>query len=483
MAVRGPGGGIGARFAALGGGEALARLASFGATVYLARTLGPALFGSIALATAVLLYLTQLADGGVELVGVPMVARSPDRVDDVVAPVFGARLCFAVALMTLTIPIALLVLPQPDAWLLAGFSLTLPLAAASARWVHLGLEHTGWIAIARTLGEVLTLTLVLVLVRDATNAGIRLVPFATFAGQALLTVLLIVSLRPLGWRLPVRFDWSAARPTFERSRHLVAFTLLGLVLFNFNLVFIGLVRGRAEAGLYSAAYTLVAFGANLIVAFAHTVMPTLARLDADLHARDRFFQRSVLHAFAIALPAGVGAALIANQVLGTVFGAQFVGAVPALRVLAWYLPLAAMREIPVVALIAAGQERALLRVNALSAAANVLLAVVAIPALGLVGAAAATAATEVIRLFLAVRAAARAGYPSIDVRQLWGPGLGALGMAALLLLVRPTAIWTSVPLGAIAYGLTVLVVLRRTPRLRPAEAAGSTPAPHPDADS
>lgn len=450
--------GIGARFAALGGGEAVARLAAFAATVYLARTLGPALFGSIAFATAILLYLTQLADGGVELVGVPLVARARDRVDDVVAPVFAARLWLALALMLLTIAISLLALPRPDGILLAGFALTLPLAAASTRWVHLGLERTGWIGFARTAGETLALALVFVLVHDATSVGY--VPLATFAGQALLTVLLIVGLRRLGYRLPVRFDWSAARPTFDRSRHLVAFTLLGLLLFNFDLVFIRLVRGRAESGLYAAAYTLVAFGANLIVAFAHTVMPTLARLDNDLATRDRVFQRSVLQAFALALPAGVGAALIAHQILGLIFGVEFVGGVQAMRILAWYLPLAALREMPVVALIAAGEERALLRVNALTALCNIVLVVATVPTFGLVGAAAATAATEVIRLWLAARAAGRAGYPTIDVRQLWPPMAAALTMAGLILLVRPGSLWTSIPLGALGYGATLLLLMR-----------------------
>jgi O-antigen/teichoic acid export membrane protein len=447
--------GIGARFAALGGGEALARLAAFAATVYLARTLGPALFGSIAFATAILLYLTQLADAGVELVGVPLVARSRDRLDDVVGPVFAARIWLAVGLTIVTIAVSLILLPQPDAILLAGYALTLPLAAASARWVHLGLERTGWIGVSRTLGEALTLLLVLVLVRDASRIGY--VPFATFAGQALLTLLLILGLRRMGYRTPVRFDWDEARPTFDRARHLVAFTILGLVLFNFDLVFIRIVRGRAEAGLYSAAYTLVAFGANLIVAFAHTVMPVLARLDNDLAERSRVFQRSVFQAFSLALPAGVGAALIADQILKTVFGDQFVGGVMAMRILAWYLPLAAIREMPVVALIAAGQEKALLRVNALTALSNVILVVALVPAYGLVGAAIATAATELVRLWLAARAAGRAGYPSIDARQLWLPIVASLGMAALIILVRPSALWTSVPLGALGYGLTFLL--------------------------
>lgn len=460
--------GIGARFAALGGGEALARLAAFGATVYLGRTLGPAVFGSIAFATAILLYLTQLADGGVELVGVPIVARASQRVDEVVGPIFAARLLFALALTVVTVVISLTLLPSPDDMLLALFALTLPLAAASARWVHLGLEQTGWIGIARTLGEVVTLLLVVALVSDATQVGF--VPLATFAGQAVMTMLLIVGLRPHGWRLPLRLDWSAAKPTFDRSRHLLMFTLLGLLLFNFDLVFIRLVRGRSEAGLYSAAYTLIAFGANLIVAFAHTVMPTLARLDSDREQRATMFQRSVWQAFALALPAGVGAALVADQILLTVFGSSFASGVPAMRILAWYLPLAALRELPVVALIAAGEEKALLRVNAWTVVANVILVVAIVPLYGLIGAAVATAATEVVRLWLAASAAGRAGYPAIKLRPLWGPIVASAAMAALILLVRPGALWTSLPLGALAYG-AVFALTQWPLRRRQAERA------------
>jgi O-antigen/teichoic acid export membrane protein len=57
-------------FLALGGGEVAARVISFGATVYLARTLGASGYGIIAVAMAVMLYLTYLTDCGVEVLGV-----------------------------------------------------------------------------------------------------------------------------------------------------------------------------------------------------------------------------------------------------------------------------------------------------------------------------------------------------------------------------------------------------------------------------
>jgi hypothetical protein len=83
-----------------------------------------------------------------------------------------------------------------------------------------------------------------------------------------------------------------------------------------------------------------------------------------------------------------------------------------------------------------------------------------VPAFGLVGAAVATALSELIRLWLAARAAGRAGYPAVAVRQLWAPTAAALAMATVMLLVRPTALWTSIPLGAVVYAAAIFVTMR-----------------------
>ncbi|MEP7324700.1 MAG: oligosaccharide flippase family protein, partial [Gemmatimonadota bacterium] len=71
---------VGRNFLALGAGEAAARLVAFGATIYLARTLGPGSYGVIGLALAVTLYFTYLADCGIETLGVREIAADPSRV-------------------------------------------------------------------------------------------------------------------------------------------------------------------------------------------------------------------------------------------------------------------------------------------------------------------------------------------------------------------------------------------------------------------
>ncbi len=463
-----PSRGIGARFMALGGGEAVARLAAFVATVYLARTLSPAVYGIVGVAMGVMLYLTQLADGGIELVGVPLIARDRDRLAAIAEPVLSLRFVAALVLAALVVTAGLTVLPQPDGAVMASSALALVFTGLSVRWVHLGLERAGGVAVARTLGELVALAAILALVHDAGDVG--RVPLAQFLGAGVTGAILLVTLQHTGHRLKWRWSPSEARPVFARSRHLIVFTLLGLLLFNFDLIYLRLRTGAEAAGYYAAAYTMISFAANLIVAFAHTVLPTLSRLEGATEERNGLFATVCAQAFALALPVGVGAWYVASQVVGEIFGAAYLPGVVALQWLAWSIPLAALRELPVVALISAGEERALLRVNAITAGCNVALVTATVPRFGLAGAAGATVATELIRLGLATHYARQVGYPVVPVRRLVRAAAASGIMAVGLVTIAPQTLWSSIPLGGALYGVAMLLfgglsVRGRTPVL------------------
>jgi len=446
--------GIGARFMALGGGEAVARLAAFAATVYLARTLSPAMYGIIGVAMGVMLYLTQVADGGIELLGVPLVARERARTAEIAEPILSLRFVASLVLAAVVVVIGLTVLPQPDGAVFAASALTLVFTGLSVRWIHLGLERAGGVAIARTVGELVALVAIVALVRDAGDVG--LVPLAQFIGGGVTTQVLLATLQRSGLRLRWRWDPRSVLPVFARARHLIGFTLLGLLLFNFDLIYLRFATGAEAAGYYAAAYTMISFAANLIVAFAHTVLPNLSRLEQAPDERNSLFVTVSAQAFALALPVGVGAWYVAGQVVGEVFGPAYLPGVVALQWLAWTIPLAALRELPVVALIAAGREGVLLRVNAITVVCNVLLVVATVPRFGLEGAAAATVATEVIRLGLATHFARGAGYPLVPATRLLKATLASAAMGTALVLVAPTRLWLSVPLGAMTYAVGLL---------------------------
>ncbi|MFN8574373.1 MAG: oligosaccharide flippase family protein [Gemmatimonadaceae bacterium] len=444
--------------ATLGVGEALARLIAFGASLLIARRLGPDAFGVIGVASGLLLYLTQVADQGIELVGVPLVARDELRARPVVSATLAYRMLAALGLAAIVGLIARVVLPAPDGRVLALYAPTLVLAAASTRWVLLGLRHPGVVAVARVAGELVALAMVAMLVQ--LPADLPWVPLAAIAGGLLTAMVMLVGTWRAGMPVSVSFRWADCRELFVRGRPIVAFTLLGLILFNFDLIFLRFVKGEAAAGEYAAAYTFIAFASNLIVAFAHSVMPSLARSrDAEAGGDgDRLYGGAVTQVVALTLPAAIGGAVVASSLVTLVFGDAFLPGAVALRWLVLSLPFAAIREIAVVAVIASGGERSLVRVNLVTVVCNVALNLILVPTYGLAGAAAATLTTEVIRLALAYRAAALVGFHFSSLRRLVKPIVATIVMGVALYLTGGDSLWRAVLAGAAAYGVALVAL-------------------------
>jgi PST family polysaccharide transporter len=288
---------------------------------------------------------------------------------------------------------------------------------------------------------------------------VAMVPIATIIGAAVAAALMLAGLRALGLRPRLTSDRQASRALLARGPHLVGFTLLGLVLFNADLIFLRFVSGQAAAGFYAAAYTFIAFAANLSVAWAHSVMPSLARHGRHDTQRNDTYDTSMLLAYAVALPVAVGGIMTATPLIHLIFGSDYA---PAASALAWLLPavpIAAVREIAVVALIGSpGGERRLIRINATCAAFNVAILVPVVPAYGLVGAAIVTVLTEVLRLFMAFRFAAQEGFRPPRPSRFLRPAIAAAAMVPPVMLAGERPFLLLVGIGVAVYGTLLLVL-------------------------
>src|SRR5688572_31542105 len=140
-------------FLNLAAGEAVARLLAFAAMLVVARRLGPAMYGVIGVASGIMLHLNQLADGGIELSGVPAVARQRDDLSALVSSALTIRIVVSLAIAAIVVVIGVALFPQPDGVILALYALGLVFVALGTRWVFVGLQRTSWVAWARIGGE------------------------------------------------------------------------------------------------------------------------------------------------------------------------------------------------------------------------------------------------------------------------------------------------------------------------------------------
>jgi O-antigen/teichoic acid export membrane protein len=441
---------------ALAIGEGLARLIAFGTTVYLARTLGPEVYGVVAVAAGVMLYLTQIADSGVELAGMTDAAAGPERATAVMSGALALRLTTVGAVLLVVWPVGWWVMAQPDGRVLALYTLGLPMTALSVRWIYLGLQRPTPVAVSRIVADVVTGLVTFALVR--TVADVYWAPLATVVGAFVGGVMLLRGLPDLGVRFFAAGDRPRVAALLARGRRLVLFTLLGLVLYNVDLLILRYLRGEADAGRYAAAYVLISFCANLMIAYSHTVLPSMAREPTPTAATASTYRTGLVVAWLVTMPIAIGGALLAPLLIELLFGRAYGDGATALQVLVLSVPVAALREMSVAALIARHREPALLRVNVAAAVVNVSLNLALIPMFGLAGAAWATVVSEVVRLGVALVAAREAIPGTLPTPALLKVLLAGAGMGLAVVVSGTTQSLVALVVGGVVYPLLLVLV-------------------------
>jgi O-antigen/teichoic acid export membrane protein len=410
-------------------------------------------------AAAVLLYFNYIADCGVEVLGVREIAADASRVHGVAPAVLGVRLLVGAGLAGLLAVVGLLVLPQPDGAVLACYGLTLLAVGGNTRWVHLGLEQARRAATARALGEATMLLLVLILVHGTSD--VARVPLAQFVGDVLAALALAFWLGSRTRPIRVEWNWSVARPVLVAGWPLAANAILGLMVFNSDLIFLRIFHTPATVGHYAAAYTLISFLLNLGTTYGQSLLPTLTR-QLGTGQEQSLYDMAMAQVFAAGLPIAAGGALVAPLLIPFVFGAGYQPAVLALQILLWSIPVAFFRNVPQTALIAVGRQDWVLRTTFWAALLNLALNLALIPRLGIVGAAGSTVVTELVRTAWAQWYARRVGFPFPPLGRFYRAALATVFMAIVLMALHSGSLWSAILIGVLAYvtGLTLLGGLR-----------------------
>jgi PST family polysaccharide transporter len=354
---------------ATGGG----RLISLASIAVLARLLTPTHFGLVAFSLVFIAYVEAVGDLGT---GAALI-RWPERWRDV------AQVTFAINLIMGAIWFGLTVVCAPAIAQFLGSADGVPVLRALA-WTFLlkGLGNTHDALLQRELRfQARAIPEVSLLVGKAAVAiplalagfGVWSLVWGQLVGQALWTGLLwvMVPWRPAG-AFPSR---DIVRHVFGYGRGIVAVNVLAAIVHHVDVVVIGRAFGAAALGLYQMADKLPDLAITLVSRSASKVLfPVFGRLQTGGESLRQMYATSLRYLSLLTTPAAVALMLLAEPVVLTVLGAQWLPSVPILRALAAYAGIRALSASAGDVLKAVGRPGAL---AALAAAR----AVVLIPAL------------------------------------------------------------------------------------------------------
>ncbi len=393
--------------AALGSAGILAvsRILVLAVAVVLARLLGATGYGIYAYAFAIMSLLTVPAEAGIPTLLMREVAASDGRGE--LGMLRGAvirGLQFVLTAATLVSGLGLIAL-----WLVAGrlddvqistnliMLLILPLAAVgkTITYVLRGLRQ---ILLGLSVELLLRPSIVLAL-----GLGLLIAPEALHQPQyamasqlAAVTIVAIVAAVSLQ-RATHRIHLNAPPQyrTLHWLKNALPFTLIGsagIINNQADLIMIGWYRPPEDVGIYRVAVqgaSLIPFGLQAIGA---SVAPQIARLygSSDLARLQRLLTRSAQAITLTALPLTVVLVIFGDNIIGWLFGQDFIDAYAALSILAiGQLVNAAMGTIGIL-LNMSGHERQVAKTLWATAILNILLNIIMIPFFGTIGAAAAS---------------------------------------------------------------------------------------------
>jgi O-antigen/teichoic acid export membrane protein len=422
-------------FAALAGGEVVAKIAGFAAFAWLARALAPEAYGAVELAVALSLFFVLVVDWGFGPIGAREIARAPERAPELAALVPAARMLLA-ALAAPAMVAAALLLGQPSetVQLVALFAAGLLFAPWTQRWLLQGLDMMGWVSAAQALRMGAFALGAVLLVRgsdDLLRVGwLELAASAVMAAyfaavQAFRIAPLRLSFRrePLGRLAREARAVGASQLVWAVNQYLPTALVAGLL-------------GGAEIAWFGGAHRIVLSLGTFVWLYHFNLFPSLARATART---DGTFSTLVGPSFRVTAWLGIGGALVlsllAEPLCRIAFGPAFGATADPFRALVWVLPVALLSGHARFGLIAAGHQEKELAAQLAGAVVTVGAGALAIPALGARGGAFAMVASACVVWAFAHRAARRHVGALPLFGPIWRPAAAAAGAAALGLAV------------------------------------------------
>ncbi|XTP33964.1 lipopolysaccharide biosynthesis protein [Mycobacterium sp. TJFP1] len=171
----------------------------------------------------------------------------------------------------------------------------------------------------------------------AAGFGVSSLAYGQLAAVVVMTVLYwrVAHIRP-----SLGFDSRVCRELIRFGLPVTAVTLLAYAIYNVDYLAIGERLGATELGLYTMAYRIPELLVlSLCVVVSEVLFSALSGLQDDRDALTGHYMQALTVVAALTFPIGVGLAVAAQPLVGTLYGVDYAGSAPILSVLAIYTAL------------------------------------------------------------------------------------------------------------------------------------------------
>lgn len=197
------------------------------------------------------------------------------------------------------------------------------------------------------------------------------------------------------------FSADRAKKMLARSKHYILASLMVVVIQNTDHIMLTSMVGKAENGLYSAAITSVTVFQFVYVAIVDSFRPLIL---SEKKENSPSYENSVSRLYGLilytAVVQGIAFFILADLIIYVLYGNDFAGSIPVLRVLTPYFVFSIMGTVRNVWILAEEKQKYLWVINLSGALLNIVLNAFAVPLWGAFGAAFASLLTQCFANFV-----------------------------------------------------------------------------------
>jgi O-antigen/teichoic acid export membrane protein len=194
-----------------------------------------------------------------------------------------------------------------------------------------------------------------------------------------------------------KIDLGFWKKTIPVALPFVALAFVAAVYAQIDIIILRSIEDDATVGWYKAATALVYTFSGIPALLSSAIFPAMSRFHVSSQESLKLtVQKAVKYLLILAFPIAFGIAILAEPIIQLFYGTDFLPAVPALRILAFYVPFIFLNSILGVMLASTNRQRLRLYCYLTSTIVRILLGIILVTNLSLTGAAIAIVVSEAL---------------------------------------------------------------------------------------
>lgn len=436
-------------------------------TLVIARYLGVEKFGQLSFAMSFVVLFSIFVDFGAKVLINREIARNKKLVNTYVSNVLILKFFSSAVMLILVHTLASLLSYSAETMILLYIASLIFISQSIGETFNSAFkayERLKYISCSIVLQHVIKLVLAILIVLAGFGVKELLLAFlvAEFLGLLMRFIFYHCCIHKFA------FEWNT-----EFSKKLVRkslpFGVAGLMMVLYDKIDIAMLSKMvnepdAAIGLYSAAYTLV-FTFEFIPLSIGAAVYSVASI-AYLKNLNKFkviYQKLVTYFFYLTIPLCIGTVILAEDIIGLFYGAEYAPAVLALQILIWSTLLKFQMYSFGIVLNSMNKEKVTMLATILSLITNILLNIILIPKYSFIGASIATVIAELIyfAICFTVISLNLESFPLF--RTTLKPAIASIVMGFVVFYTQTISFLLAIVVGMLIY-CALMLILRAIPR-------------------